>query len=499
MLCDSTVPQCVCCQNSKLDCLGYATNAVKGAPYRVSPDSEHGYSLIVSDDKAHHVQERLPNHSQINGIMKALAPFDREYFAMLEAITAFNGVVLPRAFPSVEPFKHDPIHGDMITLVWLVWPKVLQYLFIIDVRFMESGFSPSGDPLARHELVRYRGMGLAELRKLLPHAVSDPHGTALIGIIILMAADLNISSKGAWAAHHAAAQRIISLRGGATKCMRALPSCHTIFVTFMMIDMMSATTTKSADLAPTLFDAHREYLTFLPDMAKDILDFGSFCPLPLLTSIINTTLLRAQKQKQKPKSPSCQKSKPLQTFDQIQHTLLTFDAGLWADRTLTCNAPAPHTVDKAPSPADLKALTALALAYKGAALLYLHLSTRSFRGRGLHTTLDAARALLLREASFLVESGTNVPDGPLTHTLWRHIGWPLVILAFASVLSPRVPLSEVETEEVALLRRVGERLSARKLGEAVEVAQSVWDSRRADPARQWSWDELFGERRSFAF
>ena len=101
------------------------------------------------------------------------------------------------------------------------------------------------DPLTKRNLSYATTEALVcwKLKALLPSAASDQYEIALSCILMILMADMQLSSSGpACSSHLEPARRIIIPRGGYENSFHDLPGARSQLISFMAIDIFTATT-----------------------------------------------------------------------------------------------------------------------------------------------------------------------------------------------------------------------------------------------------------------
>lgn len=435
---------------------------------------------------------------------------------LLDSIKYYNAHIVPTK-PAHLPYRRQLVP----TKYWDIMPPILHYLWILNVRAMQAGRG-NVDPLYNKDLVQYRGRSLSQLQHLLkdvPGVVKDPFGVGLYSILFMMGSEMQMPGS-TWNAHLEAARRIVSLKGGLVKCFEQFPrSTHTPLISFMMTDVVTASTCPSRLLGSVFMDTQRQIIEVLPDIEQEMIASGYSFPLPLLLDLVRTNILRAEPSLDHANSTSSDDFDVdfYGTFESMQ----SFDPERWASRAATFGRQRPETAQKTVSASSIICLASLARCYQSAAILYLILSTsdQPLEDLQLRQTVHAARYTLVQHLRLLYKQGHNGVDhgcdGPLHTQLWKLVTWPIFISIYARAgwghlcSSKDRPLDAIAAmnsqddmdEDIQHMRAIAAAIGSRKFLPVEKLANRVQQSRtdrlEKGITSAWRWDDAFSERTVF--
>ena len=499
--CDSTPVFCNRCKEDNINCPGYS-NAFEN---RVSRNRQHSRTEIKSSKSPSSTLQMVPSMTQQN----------KDWTNLLDSIKYYNHNVVPYTKPAHLPYKRQNIQ----TRYWDLMPEVLHYLWIVNVRAMQAGRS-AADPLSSSDLVQYRGRSLIELQVMMKdvsEAVKDPSGVALFSILFLMGAEMQIADSS-WSMHLEAARQIIGLKGGLGVCFETFfPATYGPLVSFMMVDIITATTCPARLFSSAFVRTQYECLNALPGVEQDLIASAYSCPLPVLLTIVRTNILRGRSNEIHTKGRIGLSSGF--DFETLLSTIQAFDSERWALRVSAFGRARPETAENAIPVAGLICLASLASCFKAAAILYLVLSTspdRALRDPQFRQIVHSARYTLNQHLRLLLKQGRNGADmgcdGPLQTQLWKFVGWPLFVSAYVRAAwgavsrgvnskSGHVPGIDSDDEaerDTEHMHAISAALGTRKRTHAEKLMRWVRTSRFMAAGKgienTWCWDDGFHER-----
>ena len=502
--CDSTPISCLRCEENNVRCPGY-TDAFKKKHLTVYDTPQNGRRRVKPSKSTSPALQLMPSMTQQN----------KDWMNLQDSIKYYNSTVVPYTKPVHLPYKRQNIQ----TRYWDIMPEILRCLWIFNVRAMQAGRSAT-DPLSSSDLVQYRGRSLSELQvmmKNVPEAVKDPSGIALFSILLLMGAEMQISDSS-WSTHLEAARKMIGLTGGLSTCFETfLPATHGPFISFMVADIVTATTCPAGLLSRGFVQTQRECLEVLPSIEQDLIASGYSYPLPVLLVMVQTNILRGRLNEMQTNGRT-----GLSTgvdFETLLSTIQMFDPERWASRVSAFGRARPETVENAVPVAGLICLASLAYCFKSAAILYLVLSTspnEALAAPQLRQIVHSARYALNQHLRLLFKQGQTGSDmgcdGPLQTQLWKFVGWPLFVSAYVraawGAVSPGVDLNfdhvrgidshdeaEKDTEH---MHAISAALAGRKWSHVEKLVQQIHTSKILSVGKgieaQWRWDDAFHKR-----
>lgn len=221
-------------------------------------------------------------------------------------------------------------------------------------------------------------------------------------------------------------------RGGFTACLNELAGMRQLLLTFLMVDVLTATFRESSRLDPALTDMQEEYLLQLPYLEHEIVANTDLCPQFLLQAIIQVTSLRAGSRK----AISYE-------IEDLYYSIQAFDTESWATRTLDQGIVRPHRSEHHPSPRSVEAWSALALCHKFVTLLYFLISFPLDYGMEKQKQEKEQAACVSSDLSNLIQllfsMAESDSDAPVETQLWKFINWPILISIYADAASQTRP------------------------------------------------------------
>jgi hypothetical protein len=389
--------------------------------------------------------------------------------------------------PAHRPFRRE----DHVANDWTAIPRVLRNVLILFVRSAQEKCI-SGESIPTTELCRYRGQSLVDLKCSLSEAAGDPYGIILAGIITLMGIELQnpIFGTWVWLYHFNAARSIIQLRGGIGKCFFDLPHLQMLLLKYMLLDVMSATTSNTSALAVDSVHKQTRYIPILLLREKCLVENGHLCPQQILKAIINTTILRVQSQKA---SVDREDSQGLSSFEEVHHDITNFDSLSWARRVSCYGLMQPSMLDQYPSQAVAEAWNQLGLSFKYAALLYLLLSTRAPTSQWERKEISLVQRSLAHSIHKLFIIGSADPNGPLETQLWKFALWPAFISTYAYICWCCHNRRALELE-LQRVRNTAAILGASSWLKTIEYLNGIAERRAAVFGAEWRWNDGFSAR-----
>lgn len=559
MKCDSAPNTCQRCARDGYKCPGYEKKTAwkvvtpsamkKSTSRRRAPTSaRHGSSEPSSTITTDVSALPSPYTKDLSGDLTMpasliLSTVEKEILEIQSAIIYYNETLVPDLAAS-------PIPNETISIPMDIWlqksPRVLQHIIvtIVACHRIASNGSRHGMPNAKEEsqladtLNRHRGRGVMQLRRTLsgprrgdgePALSEDQRRTeslaTLASVLMFLTQEVQMSATSLWSMHLEAARSLVLQLGGVETLWSRAPMYQGLFTLYTMIDIMSPPTSPAWSINEA---QQREYLDMIGRLeAVEQRFIASFqpCPLPVLTGVIRTNILRAALHSQQTTRGSIVDTKSTEeTLFLTLASLLRFDPADWSRKVCTdylC-LPLPQRKDDCHE----AAWTALATCYQTAAIIYLlrsmkHTPIARSVGQDTEGLLPEQRSKLFTALSFLCRDLSCVKASGL----WRFVSWSLFIYAYELVgwmqiwpsitnISPEsgyehdeaivavsVPPNPPNIVVMALrrLQKVGRRLGANCLFDGVELLQGVWRRRWQNQAfggggGMWNWDDGFAGR-----
>ena len=505
--CDSTPVSCLRCRHDDIECPGYAVSLNKSWSMRTNGHRNERTGIKSSGSSPASLQ-LVPSTTQQT----------MDWVNVLDSIQYYNANIVPYAKPAHLPYRRQPIE----TKYWDFMPAVLHWLWVVNVRAMQAGRNDT-DPLSNQDLVSYRGRSLKQLQHMMkdvPEAVRDPFGVALYSILFMMGAEMQMPDSK-WSVHLEAGRRVIGLKGGLIKCFEFFPQAtHMPLLSFMMADIVTATTCPSRLFGSAFIQTQREASEVLPKLEQELIASAYSFPVPLLLGIVRANILRARSNF--PQANGISPEDPDVTFCTILEALKAFDAERWASRVAAFGRPRPETAKNAVPASSIICFASLARCYQSAVMLYLILSTSP--GLGLEDpqwrqTIHSARYTLTQHLRLLFKQGHNGADnecdGPLHTQLWKFVGWPILVSIYVraawgerhlAVDSPLGTLAAMDYDDdmdkdMQHMRALSAGMGSRKFLHIEKLASMLQRSRAAVVEKgirpTWSWDDGFNDRTAF--
>lgn len=342
----------------------------------------------------------------------------------------------------------------------------------------------------------------------------------LVSVIMLLAQEIQMSATKLWVMHLNAAKSVVKPLGGIPTLWVATPPLRSLYTLLVMIDIMSTTTSPVETIS---FEEQIEHLESVPhyeDLQRKLLASFMPCPVPILTTILRTNVLRAALHHDSvvPVMTLGEAQEPsfAQFFNATLGALLRFDPRGWAQHI--CDSYLSHPQPRPKVDNLMLAWAALATAYQSAAVMYL---LRAVQSERLPTTLvpEATNAkCLLQEQRRKMDASIALLFKDLSEkmkatSLWRFMSWPLFIYSYelvgwSEVAAPdngdrseivgikgALPPSPGK-ETIAAIRKMqqlGRRLGANCIFDAVELLEGAWKERHRKAHGKMDWDDGFAE------
>lgn len=416
---------------------------------------------------------------------------DRDIALVLDSVEYFNKHVVPYVCPAHLPFKRSFIPAEF----WPLVPTVLKHVWIVICKTTQCGKALS-EPILNEDLVYYRGRSLAGLQKMLSdteHATTDPYAVALMSVLFVMGADMQLCEQH-WTTHLEAARRIILWRGGFQNCLQNLFTNPAPLVNYLYADIITATACNTWSLNSRAVQSQVEYLGIIPQMESQMIGNGHPCPLQILLAITYTNVLRVTLQR--PLTNDERESMMSHPFDfeTVRKVIESFDSTVWAINISKLGRTLPQKVEDELSELSIACLASLAESFKSAAMLYLDLSTQLVQCDS--ETVVSAKTILSRNLRNLFNNASADHNGPLHAQLWRFTIWPIVISAYAKAAwnvgeeSIDVDFDRLDATMLAF--------SSGRLQAVVKFLHEVQEKRSAMAGEaMFKWDDGFGQRKAF--
>ena len=349
----------------------------------------------------------------------------KTYQLLVEVVEDYNARILPDNMPQHPPFQRKDFKG----LAYLATPEILQHLIIVTYRTVQFGKSGC-DPLNNREVCYHRGQALTELNKLLPRAADDSMGLIFSSAIMALLADFGLSQERAWRYHLKGTRELIQRQGGFTACLKEFPSMRTLLLTFLIMDIFTATVAPAQDLDSTVTRTQTEYIPLLPELERDIVANTDTCPHILLQAIIRTTLLRARSVSD---LTTDEDERLRYELADLLRLIIDFDPYKWASQVAEPGMTGPLRAEQCASLRATKAWAHLALCYKSATLLYFVFSF--FREHEVEGEIWTRKAyeMLDKHSQILCSMADPDPDAEVETQLWKFLNWPLLVSIHVSV------------------------------------------------------------------
>ena len=419
---------------------------------------------------------------QCGGTLQLARPtIQRDYLALLESFRYYEESVVPNLFPR----RPGQWAGVDRAVPWHEAPLVLQNCLTVAFRSMHLKLLAGSE---NHDLCYYRGLALTRLQDALPSAIQDPQGIVLSCILLLVGAELFVPPYSSWILHFEAAQRVIHLRGGISRCLRSIRQPREVLLPFIYQDILTGTCASSE----TLRDDSTVLIKY-PDIIRTMfsthVSSQFLFPVPLLAIISQVNHLRT----------TIWSSSSEANVEGIFQRLENFAAGDWArfapDAEILRNV-----IDKSPGPEQMTALVRFAECCRLATLLYAGLACPTLAPAVLSSSLRRVLQQLLEHIVAIFVDADRHPYGPLTSKLWRYMRWPSFVAAYACIgWFPDLERNyddgnEAECRVIKLLlgSTSDSVASGSRLQSALGYFARVRGMRALSP--RWTWDDGFPVR-----
>ncbi|KAK3686404.1 hypothetical protein LTR37_019835 [Vermiconidia calcicola] len=350
-----------------------------------------------------------------------LNPTDKINLCVAEAVDFWNNHILTTNVPAHLPFQRKKHEAKFQVGV----PGVLQHLFLVStwtIWITKSG----SDPLRNRTLCQSRGLAFRGLNRMLSTAVTDVSGYALACTIMALMADFGLSQAQAWEFHLDAVRKIVQCRGGFQACMAELPDMRQLFLTFLVLDVLTAAFRETSRLGAETVATQAEYVALLPNIEQQLVLNGDPGPQVLLQAIVQVTALRIEIRRSSTER-RCKVS-TLSRAGELYHQIRRFDPQAWAVQVVIYGRTRPEHLGEQPSEQSLAAWSTLALCYQSAALLYLLLSVPTGHQQAVTAMMIAqAESALASEINAIFALADPDPDAAVGTQLWKFTNWPLLI------------------------------------------------------------------------
>lgn len=463
--CDSAPDMCQRCGRDGYDCPGYEKKTTwiqytqtgmkqsrkrrrtSGCPRQ---DGSNTAGAIISQTSA----SLAPSSKQSVGSLVMppsliLSTIEKEILEVQSCVIYYNETLVPDLAASPIPSQSMSIQMDL----WLQKsPKVLHHIIVTIVMCQRLACTGSahGMPSGKEEsqlgdtLNRHRSRGLMHLRRMLSdfwhgdgnHAISDEQRKTnglitLAAVIMLLTQEVQMSATSLWSMHLEAARSLMVHLGGIETIWSLAPLHRSLLILYMVIDMVSPPTSPSWSINEVQQRTYLETIGRLEDFGRTCVASVQPCPLPILTAVVQTNIMRAEtyKYQTNPDLPDPDFESLSQTAALTIASLLRFDPAAWSHKVCTdyLSLPLPQRRNDSYG----AAWTALATSYQAAAIIYLLRSTQQtlvtdIAGQDAESLLadqrwrlDTALTFLCRDLSRVRASG-----------LWRFVGWASFVYAY---------------------------------------------------------------------
>ncbi|KAK3677838.1 hypothetical protein LTR37_021510 [Vermiconidia calcicola] len=349
-----------------------------------------------------------------------LNPTDKTNLCVAEAVEFWNSHILTTNMPAHPPFQRKKHEAEFQVGV----PGVSQHLFLVStwtIWITKSG----SDPLRNRTLCQSRGLAFRGLNRMLSTAVTDVSGHALSCTIMALIADFGLSQAQAWEFHLDAVRKIVQCRGGFQSCMAELPDMQQLFLTFLILDVLTTAFRETSRFGAETFATQAEYIALLPNIEQQLVLNGDPGPQVLLQAIIQVTALRIQI-----RDSSREHRSTLSTLSKVgdlYHQIRRFDPQSWAMHVLHCGRIRPERLGEQPSEQSLAAWSTLARCYQSASSLYLLLSMPTGHQHAVTANIAQADSALASQIGALFALADPDPDAAVETQLWKFTNWPLLM------------------------------------------------------------------------
>jgi hypothetical protein len=514
--CDSTQPACRRCLKDGRNCPGYSETLKwisfdptksKRLPIMSmtsSPKcSEDVQGLTAASTEAAAIQnDREPALS-----LSALAPrldteLERRCWHVTDSVAYCNSVVIPDLVPYPYARTYHMRLED-----WLRAPSILHSIVLV-VTFNHRIVRRVGDVGALTALYKYRGEALRELASEISSSEKLSPLLGLIGVLMVIQAEIQISAASSWDVHLQAAHALIDQLGGIAKCWQNIPSMRMLFALHFLVETLSAVTTPSSLLSQQELQEAGDNLARLAGVEQMLLASCGPVPLPILAAITQINTLRGEV---KPGSVrvTAERSEQQQKYAKECQCILAdldrFDAEEWANRIISDFPDNGMFSERAiPRFRELEASEWMAIAqcYHSAVIIYLLRSVVCSSGFSLHVLWANSEAPIQRLQAEAYTLGTSLDklflcfgdqrSTSLRPGLWRFTMFPLFIHTLEMLVWHKPSLSEqAQRHYLERMLSLGQKLGCRTMATAVECIEKALQLKKQD-GRRPSWDECFG-------
>lgn len=521
---DSAQPRCHRCQKDGRECLGYHNHFkwIHVQPQKRKKDKQAkpgstqsgiSKSSNLADDHTG-VTSTLPDIQL--AVFSPAAPISdldqlRRCWHINDSIEYNISVVIP----DLVPYPYGSTYSKLMPQ-WKRAPSLLQSIVLV-VTYNHRIVRRVNDNQAVTDLYRYRGEALHELATELGATGKLPTFMALVCVLMVLQAEIQLSAISQWDIHLRAARSFIDGLGGIVQCWRDLPSVQMLLSLHFLIEVMYPVTTPTSLLSSKELEAADDYIFKLPGIEHNLQSTCCPLPLPVLTAITQTNYFR--------KRLSCgvdadyaSAYKSLQalvaSFQSILRQLDKFEPAAWAARTI---AEFPDTGIHAERAAplfretELSEWTAIGQCYQSATIIYLLRSATSCSSSRSYAILSIIASTATDRLSAEVYTlGTTLnslflsfPDRRptcLRPGLWRFTMFPLFIHALELLVWQQqthpAPSTAAQHRHLERMRSVGRVLGCRAMTSAAECVEGALQLRKR-LGRALSWDGCFKGRSVF--
>ncbi|KAH8681047.1 fungal-specific transcription factor domain-containing protein [Xylariales sp. PMI_506] len=540
--CDGKVPACCRCRLDNVNCLGYDGMDLPDAVRRSGRRNEGaaapaaaaaaapiaGMGMEVLDiDAEPYTSDRILGSAtgarQAVGIINQPTPsLYRRAQMIFEGLDYFNKMICPDLVCLETHFNPYRVNLQRVDRIPEIYVKVLVSTAGFH-RLMSHGPEPTSSSALVQRDVDVFALRIEALRGLneqLSQPEQQTSDATLLCILSLMIASIQSSAYAEWRSHLEGARRIIQMRGGLKKIITDNPYFKPVLTFFMLIDVMSATTTASThkDMAVATTMAVR-YWEIEPGVLQFMATTCMPCPDDLFRVLVLVNYLRTIMGKpamhRKWKTGTKMAFEKVMIFSPTDYASKMQYFNGWSTNgkevgfspvhspsadSPTSSASSPST-DTSRSSSDRDLWLSLGSMYRASTLLYALQTLVMDSGEhpaelmpeGMHIDLNELRAETVQA---LYNALAPVFSDPISmHHIGKLIMWPLFILGMETSHA-NTKLRDFVTNSFAILSQ--ELGSLGPLG-AIDALGVKWkiDAEAAPNGTRVTWDDYFQGREDY--
>ena len=393
--------------------------------------------------------------------------------------------------------------------LWIKAPSLLQnimFVTAINHRLLRSNAHPSSSA----ELLEYRGEALAQLREQLETPSKTTTAFALVAVLMVLQAEIQLSAVSQWQIHLEAAWGIITQVGGLAASWKMFPRLQPLLALFLQENIMSMTTVPTEILVQMPPEFFYVQLEDLESLERHILTTCCPFPPPVLGVIARVNLARYALAS----GNMLAKDGLIEVIEGIGR-LQSFNAADWASDIVETQLPAIGAWDpRISKEAAIAEWTHHGACYQSASVMYCIRSLQSLidstqsvvsqdlavSQSSLNRLVESQRQLLQINLKQLLDESNCEQKATKTMNMGHFVLWPLFIdsyelLGWSSHQaqgSGAFIYSDLAKAHVNRLLGLGTKLGQRSFFDAANQLQIVAERRQQRP--EWKWDDGFDNR-----